>query len=67
MAREKRQSQVRITLVRSGIGYSLTQKRTLKALGLRRLGDSVVMVDRPTLRGMVVAVGHLVRVEEVSS
>jgi len=67
MAREKRQSQVRITLVRSGIGYSLTQKRTLKALGLRRLGDSVVMVDRPTLRGMVAAVGHLVRVEEVSS
>ncbi|MGQ9682129.1 MAG: 50S ribosomal protein L30 [Anaerolineae bacterium] len=67
MVREKRPSQVRITLVRSGIGYSLTQKRTLKALGLRRLGDSVVMDDRPTLRGMVAAVGHLVRVEEVSS
>ena len=66
MAREERQPQLRVTLIRSGIGYSLTQKRTLKALGLRRLGDSVLMADQPALRGMVAAVSHLVQVEEVS-
>lgn len=66
MASEQRARRLRITWVKSGIGYSVTQKRTLKALGLRRLGDAVVKDDTPVTRGMVAAVNHLLEVEEVS-
>jgi large subunit ribosomal protein L30 len=51
-------------LERSGIGYSIRQKRTLRALGLRRLHQTVEHVDSPVLRGMVAKVSHLVKVEE---
>lgn len=63
---EQRQRELRITLVKSGIGYSATQNRTLRALGLRRLGDVVVKPDNPAMRGMIHTVNHLVEVEEVS-
>jgi large subunit ribosomal protein L30 len=66
MAPEETRKQLRIKLVKSGIGYSQTQKRTLKALGLRRLGDEVLKDDSPSVRGMVAAVNHLIQVEEVS-
>ena len=55
-----------VTLVRSGIGHKEDQKRTLKALGLRRLNQSVVHDDSPSVRGMIIKVRHLVKVEEVS-
>jgi large subunit ribosomal protein L30 len=55
---------LRITLVRSPIGYARTQKRTVRALGLRRLNHTVEQPDSPALRGMLRAVEHLVRVEE---
>jgi large subunit ribosomal protein L30 len=65
MARAKKKGKtVRITLERSGIGYSIRQKRTLRALGLRRLHQTVEHVDSPVLRGMVAKVSHLVKVEE---
>jgi large subunit ribosomal protein L30 len=54
---------LRITWVKSGIGYSEDQKRTLKALGFRRLNQSVVHEDSASLRGMVNKVRHLVKVE----
>jgi len=54
---------LRITWVKSGIGYSRDQKRTLKALGFRRLNQSVVHEDSTSLRGMVNKVRHLVKVE----
>jgi large subunit ribosomal protein L30 len=66
MAPETQERALRITWVKSGIGYSATQKRTLKALGLRRLGDVVVQKDNAAVRGMVLAVNHLLEVEEVS-
>lgn len=53
-----------ITWVKSGIGYSEDQKRTLKALGFRRLNQSVSHEDSASLRGMVTKVRHLVKVEE---
>ena len=53
-----------ITWVKSDIGYSKDQKRTIKALGLRRLNQSVVHDDSATVRGMVNKVRHLVKVEE---
>jgi large subunit ribosomal protein L30 len=55
---------LQITLVKSPIGYPERQKRTVRALGLRRLNQSVVQVDGPTVRGMISRVSHLVWVEE---
>jgi large subunit ribosomal protein L30 len=64
MAKAKAGRTVRITLVRSPIGYSLTQKRTVRALGLRRMHQTVEQQDTPVVRGMIAKVIHLVRVEE---
>ncbi len=55
---------LRITLVKSGIGYSVRHKATLRALGLRRLHQTVEHLDTPALRGMLSKVNHLVEVEE---
>lgn len=57
---------LKITLVRSPIGYNKRQKRTVEALGLRRLNQSIVKVDNPAIRGMVSKISHLVMVEEVA-
>ncbi len=56
---------LRITWVKSSIGYSKRQKGTIRALGFRRLGDVVEQADTPVIRGMVDKVSHLVQVEEV--
>ncbi len=55
---------LKITLVKSGIGYSQRQKDTLRALGLRRLHQTVEKADNPATRGMLVKVAHLIRIEE---
>jgi large subunit ribosomal protein L30 len=55
---------LRITLVRSAIGYSVPHKETVRALGLRRLHQTVIHEDTPTLRGMLSKVNHLVKIEE---
>jgi large subunit ribosomal protein L30 len=57
-------AKIRITQVKSGIGYAADQKRTLKALGLKRMNQSVVHDDSGAIRGMVIKVRHLVHVEE---
>ena len=57
-------AKLHITWVKSGIGYSENQKRTLKALGFRRLNQSVTHSDHPSIRGMINRVRHLVKVEE---
>ncbi len=53
-----------VTLVKSPIGYSKRQKGTVRALGLRRINQTVVHKDTPVIRGMLQKVSHLVRVEE---
>lgn len=53
-----------ITLVKSAIGYSQRHKATVRALGLRRMNQTVVHDDTPVVRGMVMKVNHLVKVEE---
>lgn len=58
---------VRITYVKSAIGYNKRQKATIKALGLRHLGDTVEQNATGPILGMVAHVRHLVRVEEVVS
>ncbi len=57
-------AKLRITWVKSGIGYAKTQKKTLKALGLNRLNQSVTHDDSLPIRGMINRVRHLVKVEE---
>ncbi len=58
-------SRIKVTYTRSGIGTSLRHQRTLRALGLRKLGQSAVHADGPSLRGMLRLVAHLVSIEEV--
>jgi large subunit ribosomal protein L30 len=56
-------AKISVTMVKSGIGYKEDQKRTLKALGLRRMNQSVVHNDSAVIRGMINKVRHLVTVE----
>ena len=56
---------LKVTQVRSVIDRPKDQKATIRRLGLHRINDSVVKDDRPEIRGMIAAVSHLVRVEEV--
>lgn len=56
---------LKVTQVRSVIGSKEGHKRTVRALGLKRIRDSRVHQDTPQVRGMVHKVRHLIRVEEV--
>jgi large subunit ribosomal protein L30 len=55
---------LKITLVRSPIGYSKRQKGTIKALGLKKINHTVEHDDTPVIRGMIAKVSHLVVVDE---
>ncbi len=57
-------AKLRITWIKSSIGYAEVQKKTLRALGLKRLNQSVTHDDCTSVRGMINKVKHLVRVEE---
>ncbi len=59
-------SKIKITQVKSGIDRMERQKRTLKALGLKKMHYSVEVEATPQILGMVRAVNHLVKVEEVA-
>ena len=58
--------QLKVTQVRSSIGTKPKHRGTLRALGLRGIGQVNVLADRPEIRGMIARVPHLVQVEEVS-
>jgi len=62
---EMQVKKLKVTLVKSAIGYTKRQKETVRALGLRKLGQSVERADTPVIRGMINKVSHLVDVEEV--
>ncbi len=57
---------LKVTQVKSGIGTKPKHRGTLRALGLRGLGQSNILPDRPEIRGMIARVPHLVRVEPVT-
>jgi large subunit ribosomal protein L30 len=61
---EKNEKTVFVTLVRSPIGYTKDQKKTVLALGLRRMHQTIEHKDTPALRGMIRKIIHLVQVEE---
>ena len=56
-------AKIRVTLVRSPIGYERRQRQTLRGLGLRKLRQTVEVIDHPATRGMIEKVKHLVVVE----
>jgi len=56
---------LKITQTRSCIGYKIKAKRTIEALGLKRMHHTVVHEDTPQIRGMAFTVRHMVQVEEV--
>jgi len=58
---------LKVTQIRSSIGTKPKQRGTLRALGLRRIGASNTLEDRPEVRGMIARVPHLIKVEEVDS
>ncbi len=64
MARKKKAKMLRITQVRSGIGYKPKARRTLEALGLRKMHQTVEKVDTPAIRGMIRKIDYLLKVEE---
>ena len=64
MAKKTEKKVVRVTLVRSPIGYTEVTKRTVRALGLRHMHQTVEHEDSPALRGMFAKVIHMVRIEE---
>lgn len=66
MVRKKKTKQLKVTLVRSTIGRQEVQKRTVQALGLRKMHQTRLIPDNPSMRGMIRKVTHLVTVEEVS-
>ncbi|UCH60609.1 MAG: 50S ribosomal protein L30 [Anaerolineales bacterium] len=68
MAKKKQPTEkfLRVTLVKSPIGYAKPQKATILALGIRRMHQTVEHVDSPSIRGMISKVSHLVEVEEVA-
>lgn len=57
---------LKITLIKSPIGYSMTHKRTCQALGLTKMHKTVTQPDNKAVRGMVHKVAFLVKVEEVA-
>ncbi|MFD1859642.1 50S ribosomal protein L30 [Aeromicrobium phragmitis] len=58
-------AKLEVTQVRSAIGREQNQRATLRSLGLKRIGDTSIVEDRPEIRGMVNTIPHLVSVKEV--
>ena len=57
-------TKLRVTLVRSPIGYRETQRATFRSLGLRRMHQTVEVYDTPTVRGQIFKVQHMLKVEQ---
>lgn len=55
---------IRVTLIKSPIGFTKDQKATVRALGLHRMHQTIEHKDTPALRGMLTKVVHLLRIEE---
>jgi large subunit ribosomal protein L30 len=64
MAKKVESKMIKLTLVRSPIGYPEPQKATVRALGFRRLHQTVEHEDTPVVRGMIAKVIHMIRIEE---
>jgi large subunit ribosomal protein L30 len=65
VAKKAAKKTLKVTQVKSAIGFKKDQGATLKALGLGKINRSVEQVDNPAVRGMIFKVKHLVKVEEI--
>ena len=61
---QKKQKQIKVTLVRSPIGYQPKHRECVRGLGLKRMHQTVTLEDTPSVRGMVNKIDYMVRVEE---
>lgn len=59
-------AKVKVTLKRSLIGRPETQRRTVRALGMRKINSVVELPDNPAIRGQLHKVEHLIKVEEIA-
>ena len=59
------EKKVKITQIKSAIGYRCQAKDTLKALGIKKMNGSVVKVMSPAIEGMITSINHLLKVEDV--
>ena len=59
------EKKIKITQIKSAIGYRQRTKDTLKALGINKLNGSVIKSSTPAIQGMVTSINHLLRVEEI--
>ena len=59
-------AELKVTLVRSRIGTKPKQRGTIRALGLRKIGSTNTLPDRPEIRGMIARVPHMITVEEIA-
>jgi large subunit ribosomal protein L30 len=64
MAKKVEGKTIKVTLVRSPIGFPVPQKATVRALGLHRMNQTVEHLDTPAMRGMLAKVIHMIRIEE---
>ena len=64
MAKKAARKALKITLLKSTIGFNKTQAATVQGMGLRRIGHTVELADTPATRGMILKVRHLVEVAE---
>lgn len=62
---KKKEKMLKITQVKSIIGSKIDHKRTIEALGLRRIRHSVIKKDTPQIRGMIKKVNYLITMEEI--
>jgi len=62
---EEEMRTVKVTLIKSAIGFKLNQKRTVEALGLRKLNSFKIHEENDAIKGMIFTIKHLVKVEEV--
>ena len=60
------EKKVKITQIKSAIGYRCQAKDTLKALGIKKMNGSVVKVVSPAIEGMIISINHLLKVEDVT-
>ncbi|MCB2194676.1 MAG: 50S ribosomal protein L30 [Bacteroidetes bacterium] len=57
-------AKIKVTQIKSGIGSTKRQKRTLEALGIRKMNNTIEVEDSPQVQGMITKVRHLLKVEE---
>ena len=59
------EKKIKITQVKSAIGYRCQTKDTLRALGIKKMNGSVIKVASPAIKGMITSISHLLKVENV--